>query len=423
MNDFTNLIKMLEVPESTNIQSKAIEITKEVDKISDIEFPNEILPIENKTKIGEHMKINAVSLEQFDIPEDEVVGVEDESKGSLKIGIIGAGQCGGRIAESFFRLGYTKIISINTTVQDTNCIPNKLIFNIPNKPGGAGKNMTESSEAFTSYKDKLYNEMTEVFGKVDHIFVCAGLGGGSGAGAIVQTLELAKKYMNYIGYDDQNKRVGAIVTLPTVGEAASPIVASNAFKKGNELSTLADAGLIMPLIIIDNDKIKNLYRGLTIANFYPTINDTIAQMFDIFNQISSMSSEYVTFDATDFLSLLQSSGHMTMGVTVVKDFSQKTSISDALKMNLTKTLLASDFDLTTAKSAAVIAVVGKSLVENSAGLMDNIEYGFDTIASLTGNAAIHRGIYADDESEIVRVYTAISGLTKPGKRYARLEKK
>jgi cell division GTPase FtsZ len=422
MSDFNNLIKMIEVPISVDMQSKEIEIIKEIDTISDVEFPNEILPVKN-SKIGEVMKINTVSLEQFDIPEDIEVGVEDISTGSLKIGIIGAGQCGGRIAEAFFRLGYTKNISINTTTQDTNIIPTKLIFNIPNKPGGAGKNMIEAGEAFVTHKDKLYNEMTRVFGKVDHIFVCAGLGGGSGAGTIVQSLELAKKYMNYIGYDEANKRVGAIVTLPTVGEAASPIVATNAFKKGQELSTLADAGLIMPLIIIDNDKIKNLYRGLTIANFYPTINDTIAQMFNIFNQISSMSSEYVTFDATDFITLLQCGGHMTMGVTVVKDFAEKTSISDALKMNLTKTLLASDFDLTTAKAAAVIAVVGKTLVETSSGLMDNIEYGFDTIASLTGNAAIHRGIYADDESTGVRVYTVISGLTKPAKRYTRLEKK
>ena len=423
MNDFKVLLKMLEVPESNNIQSKDVEITSDIDKISDLDFPNEILPINENKNTGVSMKINTVSLEQFDVPEDEVVGVEDASKGSLKIGIIGAGQCGGRIAESFFRLGYTKIISINTTAQDTNCIPTKLIFNIPNKPGGAGKNMTESGDAFAGYKDKLYNEMTRVFGKVDHIFVCAGLGGGSGAGTIVQSLDLAKKYMNYIGYDEAEKRVGAIVTLPTVGEAASPIVANNAYKKGTELSTLADSGQIMPLIIIDNDKIKNLYRSLTIANFYPTINDTIAQMFDIFNQISSMSSEYVTFDATDFITLLQCGGHMTMGVTVVKDITQKTSISDALKMNLTKTLLASDFDLTTAKAAAVIAVVGKSLVDTEVGLMDNIEYGFDTIASLTGNAAIHRGIYADDESTNVRVYTAISGLKAPSKRYTRLEKK
>jgi cell division GTPase FtsZ len=368
------------------------------------------------------MKINSVSIEQFSIPTDEVVGVQDESNGSLKIGLIGAGQCGGRITESFYRLGYRKIISVNTTNQDLNTIPTKLIFQIPNKPGGAGKNMDESSDAFTNHRDELYNEMTRIFGKVDHIFVCAGLGGGSGSGTIVQILELCKKYMQYIGFDEPNKRVGAIVTLPTMGESASPLVASNAYKKGLELSDMADTGKIMPLIVIDNDKIKNLYRGLTIANFYPTVNDTIAQLFNIFNQISAAGSEFVTFDATDFITVLQCSGHMIMGVTVVPNATQKTSIADALKLNLTKTLLASDFDLATAKTAAVIAVVGRNIVNTYVGLMENIEYGFDTVASLTGNAVIHRGIYADDENDTVRVYTIISGLSKPTKRYKRLEK-
>jgi hypothetical protein len=112
------------------MSSKDVEIDEIVDRISDMNFPEEALPVQNR-KIGDNMKIGTVSLEQFDIPEDEVVGIEDQSHGSLKIGIIGAGQCGGRIAESFLRLGYTKVISINTTTLDTNSIPHKLIFDIP----------------------------------------------------------------------------------------------------------------------------------------------------------------------------------------------------------------------------------------------------------------------------------------------------
>jgi len=304
-----------------------------------------------------NMEITTVDIEQYEIPEEEAQEVKDESGGALNIGIIGAGQCGGKIAESFYRLGYKKCIYINTTDQDINDIPTKLVFRIPNKPGGAGKNMKEAEEAFITNKDELYNKFTSVIGKVDHIFVCAGLGGGSGSGSISAVLDLAKKYMRYIGYDDPTKRVGAIVTLPTVGEVSSPIVAGNALTKGKELSELADKGQISPLIVIDNDKVRNLYKGLTVAQFYPTINNTIAQMFNVFNQIANLSSEFVTFDATDYITVMQSGGHMVMGVTVVKEFQDKTAISTALKSNLTKTLLASDFDLSTAKTAAVIVVL------------------------------------------------------------------
>jgi len=44
LNDFNNLLKMLEVPESTNIQSKDIEIGNTPDKIFEVDFPNQILP-------------------------------------------------------------------------------------------------------------------------------------------------------------------------------------------------------------------------------------------------------------------------------------------------------------------------------------------------------------------------------------------
>lgn len=369
------------------------------------------------------MEITSVDLEQYEVPDEEKHEVTDESGGAIKIGIIGAGQCGGKIAEAFYKLGYKKCIYINTTDQDKNDIVNKLIFRIPNKPGGAGKDMGESQAAFISHKDELYNMFTHVFGKVDHIFVCAGLGGGSGSGSIAPVLELAKKYMKIVcNFDDPEKRVGAIVTLPTVGEASSPLVSSNAFVKGNELSALADKGQISPLIVIDNDKIKNLYKGLTVSAFYPTINNTVAQMFNVFNQIANQSSEIITFDATDYISVLQCGGHMVLGVTVVKDFVDKTGISTALKTNLTKTLLASDFDLATAKAAAVIVVASRNSIDTVPGLMDNIEYGFDTISSLTGNAMVHRGIYADDANPNVRVYTMISGLSKPTKRYGKLGK-
>ena len=54
--------------------------------------------------------------------------------------------------------------------------------------------------------------------------------------------------------------------------------------------------------------------------------------------------------------------------------------------------------------------------------MDNIEYGFDTLAQLTGNATIHRGIY-EDNRESLRVYTIIGGLDAPKQRYLDLKSK
>jgi len=54
--------------------------------------------------------------------------------------------------------------------------------------------------------------------------------------------------------------------------------------------------------------------------------------------------------------------------------------------------------------------------------MDNINYGFDTIAAFTGNAKVHRGIYSDESRNgRINVYTMISGLEVPTARYEKMK--
>ena len=123
----------------------------------------------------------------------------------------------------------------------------------------------------------------------------------------------------------------------------------------------------------------------------------------------------------DYDSVMKSQGCMIMGVTTVKQVDHETSIANALKANLEKTLLAGGFDLKTATAAASIIVGGTKMYEEVAGLMDYIEYGFDTLGSLTDGAIIHRGIY-EDSKEKLRAYTMIGGLAAPEKRLEELKK-
>ena len=85
-------------------------------------------------------------------------------------------------------------------------------------------------------------------------------------------------------------------------------------------------------------------------------------------------------------------------------------------------MLATGFDLTTAEGAASIVVGGTKLYEEVAGLMDSIEYGFDTLAAITGGAIIHRGIYEDSGKDKLVAYTMVGGLDAPSKRLEELKK-
>jgi cell division GTPase FtsZ len=367
-----------------------------------------------------------VDLEDFEIPEEQETAIEDKSKGALKIAFIGAGQCGSRIVEAFDKLGYKKNFVVNTAEQDLEDIEveHKMLITKKGHTGGAGKDMAIAHQAMQEHKTDVYNKMTAVFGEnVDHIFISAGLGGGTGSGSMITLINLAKQYMEYIGKPDPSKCVGVIVTLPTRGEAGSPQVRSNAQNMSMQLSNLAEAGDISPMIVIDNDKILRLYKGkLTMDNYRPTVNNAVAQLLHVFNYISLQPSDYESCDPTDLRSVLQAGGHMILGVTSVKDFDELTSISNALKKNLTKTLLADGFELNTAQAAAMIVIGGSKVFSDVIGLVDSIELGFDTMTAFTGDAKVHRGIYKDEKrGKTLGVYTMIGGLKRPEERYRKLE--
>ncbi|MHC4617613.1 MAG: hypothetical protein ACYTEQ_07650, partial [Planctomycetota bacterium] len=363
-----------------------------------------------------------LELEQYEPHMQEEIGVQDNIKGSTRYAWIGAGQCGGRIVKSFFDLGYRKVLAVNTTHHDLDLLEipknQKFLMDIGEK--GAGKDMERGRNAVQQYQQKIMHATRQIFGnQVDHIMVCFGAGGGTGGGSASGLIEMARKYARYIGLPNPDKKVGAIMTLPTVGEASSPQVAKNAHDIASELTRMASKGKISPLIIIDNEKVNKLYPGMTVKSFWPNINSTLAGLFDIFNRVSALSTRYTSFDPVDYHSIMEAGSCAIMGLTRVNKVTDKFAISEAVRGNLEKTLLASGFNLSSARVAGCIVVGGKKLMAKVKGLQDNIDYAFDVLSEITGQATIHRGIYEDDKNSL-RVYTIIGGLHAPTKRLEEL---
>lgn len=349
--------------------------------------------------------------------------VADESGGAATYAFIGGGQGGGRLVEAFYKLGYKKSIVTNTAKQDLAPLAiadeQKLLLNAGEQ--GAGKDMQIGEQAAERGQQSLYDLMVRKFGRVDHIFVCIGAGGGSGGGSSLVLVETAKKYLRYIGLDDVDQRVGVIVALPTNGECASPAVSKNSHLLVSALCGLAEQKLVSPLIFVDNDKVQKLYPNLTVQKFWSTVNDTVAGLFHIFNVIPTKPTPYTVFDAADYGSVMRAGGCMIMGVTNVKDPKAANSVGTAIKSNMERTLLADGFDLRTATHAAGVVIGGQTIMGETAGLMGAIEGGFDALAVVTGDAMVHRGIY-EDQKDRLNVYTLIGGLKAPDKRIKSLLK-
>jgi len=391
---------------TTTEQAKVEEIKQETEDMS-IELPD--MPLED------------LELEE-DLQED--ISVKDESGGSVIYGIIGAGQAGGRIAESFYGLGYKKVLAVNTAEHDLDglkVIPDEQkVLMSTGVSSGAGKDMRKGVAAAEKHEQEIYERMQKVFGNVDRILICMGAGGGSGAGACLTLVDTAKRFLTYLGVEKANDKVGVFMSLPYSGETASPDVADNAHLISTKLCELADKGEISPLIMFDNDKIWKMYPKLSVKQFWPTVNSTVTSLFHMFNVLSTQTG-ISSFDPADYNRTLSAGGCMIMGFTTLKKYTDGTDVSRAIRMNLEKGLLCDGFDISSAKAAACIATASESILDETPGLMHSLETGFDTLANVTGNAIVFRGIYEVAKDKLV-VYTMITGLKEPTKRLDELKK-
>jgi len=379
------------------------------------------------TKSNEEKEM--IDIDIPDLPDEEETNsednsVKDEAGGSVVFGILGGGQAGGRLAESFWKLGYKKAIAINTAEHDLDGLSelpeNQKILMTTDSAGGAGKDMQKGEDAADRHQQEIYEKMQKVFGEVDRVLICVGAGGGSGSGACLRLVETAKKYLTYLGKTDVPNRVGVLVTLPTTGEATSPVVSNNTSLLLKKLFHLAESDQLSPLILFDNAKIKKMYPNLTVKQFWPTVNATVTGLFHVFNVLSSQSSDFTSFDPADYQKVLSGGGCMIMGMTNLKDYSDGSDISKAIRSNLEKGLLCGGFDISTAKTAACIATASEAILGTTPGLMNSLETGFDTLANITGNATVFRGIYEVKKDKLT-VYTMITGLSVPKKRLKEFE--
>ena len=361
---------------------------------------------------GEGVVDLGIDLPDIPLPDDEPIedGVKDTfDDAAFNFAIVGVGQGGSRLAESFWNLGYRRVGVINTAQQDLSLIKmpeeNKLLIG----DGGAGKNPDAADEVFRTRYEDILDFLKKTFGSgYERVLVCAGAGGGTGAGGVARVLEICHDLNQSLGKEtkDTDAKVGCVLALPTRGEGNKD--QENSKKTVIKVTELEKAGVVSPLVILDNEKIKQLYPKLSVNQFWSTANNNICSIFHLFNKISAQESAYTTFDKAD-LDTIFSSGVIMFGATPVKDLSE-TGISYAVRDNLRKNILAG-VDVSTGNVAACVIIGDKESLDNIP--QSSLEHGFEQLSRMMGsNSTVHRGIYAGAKKGLA-VYTAIGGLQAP----------
>jgi hypothetical protein len=374
-----------------------------------------------------------------------------DGSGSIRYAWIGTGQCGGRWVQSFYDLGYHKVLAIDTSRPDLNLLhlPQSQKFHIGNAHQmEAATDIEEAARAVRQHRQNILHLARQTFAtQVDRIMICCGAGGNTAGASVTELIETAKRYARYIGIKNPSRNVGVIMTLPIAAEARSPQVAKNAYSLATTLCQMAGAGEISPLIIVDNQKAGKTQPDGTCRGHplgaargrlardsragrprhgsrqqagYPGINNAVTSLFDAFNRLSSLSSPYTCLDPADYDGIMSAGGCLIMGAAEVDRLDDTLGISRAVEDGLRAPLFAGGEDLSTAKVAGCVVVGGPELMAYIKGLQDNIDYAFDVLSEMTGRATAYRGIY-EDCMDGLSVYTIIGGLDAPEARLKELD--
>lgn len=364
--------------------------------------------------------VDDFAIDVGDIPTPDVVEHKDVDDAfnyptAHKFAFVGVGQGGSRLAETFYHLGYRRVCAINTTEKDLTHInipvENKLV--IPTESGfgeGAGKNPAVAEEAVSKMTEEVYDLLKRCWGeRYDWAFTCLGVGGGTGAGASFAVAEIGKRVMTDMKLQP---RMGAVAALPKNDEGHT--VAKNAIATVRKLQSCDHS----PVVIIDNERIKQIYPKTPVGQFWQTANKGVCTLLHLFNRISAQSSQHTTFDPADF-SVILKSGVVAFGAAPITSYTSQADISKSIRQQLQANVLAS-IDLTQGTHAGLIFVGGKSVLDSMP--MEYLDHGFEMLnRMLAEGSMVHRGVYVGSTPDL-RVFTMIGGLPYPASRLNELSR-
>lgn len=339
--------------------------------------------------------------------------VEKKSR-SLRFGVVGSGQAGSRLAETFYGLGYDTVV-FNTAPQDLEHIqiPEANKFLLQHGLGGAAKEMEIGREAAEAYKDAINELIQDKLASAQVFMLCLSLGGGSGAGSCETMIDI----LAGIG-----KPVVVITILPMANDDAQ--TKRNALETLSKLSKEAQSKRIHNLIVVDNAKIESIYSNVSQIDFFNVSNKAIVDPIDAFNTLSSMPSAVKGLDPMEFAKLITDGGGLTVyGEMVVPNYEEDTAIAEAVINNLNSGLLANGFDLKQSKYVGVMVVANKQVWSKIPS--SSVNYAMSMVHDICGTpTGVFRGIYDSEEikDDVVKVYSMFSGLGLPDSRVQQLKK-
>ncbi len=220
---------------------------------------------------------------------DPSVFTEEESAIPPIIKVIGVGGGGGNAVDYLYSQGIDNVTFMvcNTDKQAIRklSVPTKILLG--DEGLGAGDDPVKGRQAAEMSADAIRSVLAD---DTKMVFVTAGMGGGTGTGAGPVVAAIAKEAgMLTIG----------IVTFPFFFEGQRKII--KALEGAEEMRKHVDS-----LLIINNERLTEIYKDLTLINAFSKADDTLANATMSIAQIINTEG-YINADYNDVKTTLQKS--------------------------------------------------------------------------------------------------------------------
>jgi len=318
--------------------------------------------------------------------------------GQANIKVIGCGGAGNNMVSWLYKKGIkgAEIIACNTDQQHLNITEADIKFLIgANVTRGLGCGGFPSKGAEAAQES--VNKIRESLKGSDMVFVCAGMGGGTGTGSAPFVANIAK---------ETNAIVIATVTMPFNIERARIDKAEFGLQ---QLRNVCDT-----VIVIDNNRLVKIAGNLPVQQAFAIANELIATMIRGIVEIISVPS-LVNLDFADVRAIMKGGGVAAIGV----GFSDTANrVQEAVNGALANPLL--DISYKGAEGALIHVEGGPDMtLDEVARIGELVTESMDDDANVIWGARVNENM-----REQIRVMTIITGVSSPwivGKKDAKQE--
>jgi cell division protein FtsZ len=310
-----------------------------------------------------------------------------DNVGQVRIKVIGAGGAGSNMVNWLYNKGIrgAEVIACNTDklhLETVDADKKFLIGQSLTKGLGCGGFPQKGAEAAR----ESVNEIKDALKNTDMVFVCAGMGGGTGTGSAPIIARLAR---------EQGCIVIGTVTMPFKMERARIDKAEFGLE---DLRQWADT-----VVVIDNNKLVQIAGNLPVRQAFAVANELISTMIRGIVEIIAVPS-LVNLDYADVRAIMTNGGVACIGVGV-SDTNNR--VDEAVKGALSNPLLDINYEGAT---GALIHVEGgpDMTLEDVSRVGEIVTSSMDQDANVIWGARVN-----DDMSGKLCVMTIITGVKSP----------